>query len=145
MAKEFFSPDDQKRILNAISEAEKNTSGEIQVHIEKRCKKDVLDRAVDVFNILNLQKTSQRNGVLFYLAVEDKKFAILGDVGINEKVEEGFWDQIKEHMQTLFREGHFTDGLCDGIRMAGEQLGRHFPFHKSDINELSDDISFGNT
>lgn len=143
MAQEFFSFEEQKRILDTIQDAENNTSGEIQVHIEKRCKEEVMERAAQLFNILGLHKTAQRNGVLFYLAIKDKKFAILGDMGINEKVPSGFWDNIKEHMQTLFRDGKFTDGLCDGIRMAGNQLSQHFPFHKDDINELSDDISFG--
>lgn len=143
MAQEFFSFEEQKRIIDTIQEAENNTSGEIQVHIEKRCREDVMDRATQLFNILGLHKTAQRNGVLFYLAIKDKKFAILGDMGINEKVPADFWDNIKEHMQVLFREGRFTDGLCDGIRMAGNQLSQHFPFSKDDINELSDDISFG--
>lgn len=144
MAKDFFSSEEQKRILDTIAEAERNTSGEIQVHLENRCKEEVLDRAAEVFAILNMHKTVQRNGVLFYLAIRDKKFAILGDMGINEKVPDDFWNNIKDHLQRLFSEGRFTEGLCDGIRMAGEQLSLHFPFHKDDINELPDDLSFGN-
>ncbi len=144
MARKFFSEEDQQRIMQAILEAEKNTSGEIQVHLENRCKKLVLERALEVFNTLHMQKTAQRNGVLIYLAIEDHKFAILGDVGINAKVPADFWDTTKDHMQKLFREGRFTDGLCDGIRMAGEQLGKHFPYHKDDIDELPNEISFGN-
>ena len=144
MARKFFSEEDQQRIMQAILEAEKNTSVEIQVHLENRCKKPALERALEVFNTLHMQKTAQRNGVLIYLAIEDHKFAILGDVGINEKVPADFWDTTKDHMQRLFREGRFTDGLCDGIRMAGEQLGKHFPFHKDDVDELPNTISFGN-
>ena len=144
MARKFFPEEDQQRIMQAILEAEKNTSGEIQVHLENRCKKPVLERAVEVFSALHMHKTALRNGVLIYLAIEDHKFAILGDVGINEKVPADFWDTTKDHMQKLFREGRFTDGLCDGIRMAGEQLGKHFPYHKDDIDELPNEISFGN-
>ncbi|HEX5171746.1 MAG TPA: TPM domain-containing protein [Cyclobacteriaceae bacterium] len=144
MARKFFSRDDQQRITQAIFEAEKNTSGEIQVHLENTCKKPVLKRALEIFKTLNMHKTAQRNGVLIYLAIEDHKFAIIGDAGINEKVPHDFWDSTKEHMEKLFREGRFTDGLVDGIRMAGEQLGTHFPYSKDDKNELPDEISFGN-
>ena len=145
MARLFFSEEEQKRIRDAILDAEQNTSGEIQVHLEKTSKKPVLERSVELFDVLHMTKTAQRNGVLIYLAVEDRKFAIVGDVGINKKVPPGFWDEIKNHMEILFREGRFTDGLCDGIRMAGEQLGKHFPYGKDDIDELPNEISFGNS
>lgn len=144
MAKDFFSPEEQKRIVESIQKAEKDTSGEVRVHIENRCKTTVLERATKVFKILSMDKTAQRNGVLFYLAVKDHKFAILGDKGINDKVPSDFWENIKNHMQALFKEGKFTDGLSDGILMAGEQLGKHFPYQTGDINELPDDITFGN-
>jgi uncharacterized membrane protein len=102
----------------------------------------VLDRAAYVFEKLGIHKTAQRNGVLFYLAVHDHKFAILGDAGINQVVPADFWDQIKETMLGYFKEGKFADGLSEGIMMAGEQLKVHFPFQKEDVNELSDEISF---
>ena len=143
MAKDFFSSIQQERIVAAIKAAELDTSGEIQVHIERACKGDVLDRAADLFAKLKMHKTALRNGVLFYLAYESHQFAILGDKGINHKVPVGFWDDIKEHMAALFREGKFTEGLEEGIRMAGEQLKAHFPYQEGDINELPDDISFG--
>nr|MCU0409475.1 TPM domain-containing protein [Bacteroidales bacterium] len=93
---------------------------------------------------LGMDKTELRNGVLFYLAVHDRKFAILGDAGINAKVPEGFWDDISSLMKSHFREGRFTEGLCQGILMAGDQLKSHFPFMRDDENELPDDISFDN-
>jgi uncharacterized membrane protein len=143
MAKSFFSDQEQAAIVAAIKEAEKNTSGEVQVHLENHCKEDALDRAADIFKILKMHKTKLRNGVLFYLAIKDKKFAILGDAGINSRVSDHFWNDIKVMMQEKFREGKFTEGLCQGIIKAGEQLKTHFPYSKDDINELSDDISFG--
>lgn len=144
MAEKLFSTADREAIVNAIRSAEVSTSGEIQVHIESRCKGEVLDRAVRVFDTLKMHQTKDRNGVLFYLAVVDKRFAILGDKGINEVVPDDFWEKIKEHMTALFKQGQFTQGLIDGINMAGEQLGAHFPYQgDSDINELPDDISFG--
>ncbi|SFT76891.1 TLP18.3, Psb32 and MOLO-1 founding protein of phosphatase [Algoriphagus locisalis] len=144
MAEKLFSKADREAIVNAIRSAEVSTSGEIQVHIESRCKGDVLDRAVKVFDTLKMHQTKDRNGVLFYLAVVDHRFAILGDKGINEVVPEDFWEKIKEHMTDLFKQGQFTQGLIDGIHKAGEQLGQHFPYQgDSDINELPDEISFG--
>lgn len=138
----FFSEEEKKQITNAIASAELNTSGEIRLHVEGRCKIDVLDRAAYVFGKLNMHETVQRNGVLFYLAVYDRKFAILGDAGINKLVPANFWDEIKETMLTFFKEGRFADGLSKGILMAGEQLKVNFPYQSDDVNELSDDISF---
>ncbi|MBL7968015.1 MAG: TPM domain-containing protein [Prolixibacteraceae bacterium] len=138
----FFSSEEKKRITDAIAEAEKNTSGEIRLHAEGHCKIDVLDRAAYVFKKLGMHETEQRNGVLFYLAVHDRKFAIIGDAGINRVVPADFWNEIKETMLGYFKEGKFTDGLTKGILMAGEQLKANFPFHKDDVNELSNEISF---
>jgi len=143
MGKELFSAEQQKAIVDAIKGAETNTSGEIQVHIEKHCKGEVLDRAADVFATLKMHKTDQRNGVLFYIAVKDHKFAILGDAGINSVVPHNFWEDIKDMMEAHFKKGEFTEGLCKGVEQAGKQLKQHFPFKKDDKNELSDEISFG--
>jgi len=144
MPQDLFTIAQQQEIIAAIKEAEKNTSGEIRVHIEKNCKEDVLDHAAFIFDELEMQQTSLRNGVLIYLAVEDRKLAILGDAGINLKVPKGFWDEIKDVMITNFKEGKFTEGLSQGIILAGEQLKKHYPHEKeNDVNELSDEISFG--
>lgn len=139
----YFSDENKLQITNAIRVAETNTSGEIRVHIEKHCKDDVLDRAAYIFEKLEMHKTALRNGVLFYLAVEDRKFAILGDGGINRKVAENFWESTKETVIAKLKEGLFAEGLADGIVMAGEQLKAHFPYQDDDVNELSDEISFG--
>lgn len=141
-ASTFFSKEEQDQILAAIKEAEKETSGEIRIHIETTCNADVLDRAAWVFKKLGMDKTAERNGVLFYLAVKDRKFAIIGDSGINTKVPEGFWDDIKEILRNRFKKGEFTEGLTEGMLLAGQQLKTHFPYHKDDVNELSDEISF---
>jgi uncharacterized membrane protein len=144
MAREFFTVTDRQRIRQAILDAEKITTGEIQVHVERHAGKPLAERAVEVFNVLGVSRTKARNGVLFYLAIKDRQFAVLGDIGIDKVVPPGFWDQIRAHMENLFRQGRFTEGLCDGIRMTGEQLARYFPITDSDQNELPDDISFGN-
>ena len=139
----YFTEENKLQITNAIRVAETNTSGEIRVHIEKHCKGDVLDQAAYVFEKLQIHKTELRNGVLFYLAIDDHKFAILGDVGINQKVPEDFWEGIKEEMLLKFKEGLYSEGLAEGIIKAGEQLKAHFPYQDDDVNELSDEISFG--
>jgi uncharacterized membrane protein len=141
-ASSFFSKEQQAQILASVREAEKETSGEIRVHIESKLNGDLLDRAAWLFKKLGMDKTAERNGVLFYLAVSDRKFAILGDAGINAKVPAGFWDDISELMTKNFKEGKFTEGLSEGIIMAGEHLKLHFPHRPDDVNELSDEISF---
>ena len=130
--------------MDAIKEAERTTSGEIRLHVENKCKGDVLDRASEVFSLLGMHKTKLRNGVLFYLAVEDHKFAIIGDAGINQKVEDHYWGDIKEHMLARFKAEAIVLGLCEGIKMTGQKLKEHFPVHEDDVNELTDEISFGN-
>lgn len=144
-ASSFFTKEQQAEILASVIAAEEATSGEIRVHIETSCNKDdVMDHAAWIFKTLGMHKTALRNGVLFYLAVEDKKFAILGDAGINAVVPTGFWDKISEILLTNFKEGRFTEGLSEGIRLAGEQLKTHFKhMGTDDLNELSDTISFG--
>jgi len=139
----FLSKEDQKRVTDAIKGAEKATSGEIRVHLEAKCADDPLDRAAYLFDKLNMQKTELRNGVLFYLAYADKKFALIGDAGINKVTEDNFWDKIKETMMAYFKQEQFAEGLARGIEMAGEALKEHFPYQTDDENELSDDISFG--
>lgn len=141
-ATSFFSKEQQDQILAAVRGAEKETSGEIRVHIESVLKEDVLDRAAWLFHKLGMDKTADRNGVLFYLAVDNKKFAIIGDAGINSKVPAGFWDEISELLLKNFKEGKFTEGLSEGITMAGTQLKTYFPCCHEDVNELSDEISF---
>ncbi len=142
-ARSFFTEEQIAAIKEAVIAAELKTSGELRVYIEKTCGDECLDRAADVFAELELHKTAGRSGVLFYLAVDSHKFAILGDAGINKKVPANFWDSIKEHMQTRFRAGHFTEGLTEGIAMAGEKLSENFPGTHEDINELEDDVVFG--
>lgn len=139
----FFTKEEKELITSAVKEAELNTSGEIRVHLDNRCREDVMDRAAWWFAKLEMHKTEQRNGVLFYLAVRDRKFAILGDAGINAVTPENFWDGIKEKMAEQFAAGDFSGGLREGILQAGEALKSHFPHQADDINELPDDISFG--
>lgn len=128
--------------MAAIQQAEKATSGEIRVHIENHCRKNVLDRAADVFAQLKMHKTAARNGVLVYVALEDRKLAILGDAGINAKVPANFWEGIKIRMVEQFKQGLITEGIREAVLSAGNALKTYFPYQTDDKNELPDDISF---
>ena len=143
-ARQILNNEEDRRIVEAIKQAELNTSGEIKVHIENHCRGDVEERSLHVFNRLKMNETQQRNGVLIYLAVRDHKFAILGDEGINNVVEADFWTDIRDLMVTAFREGRFADGLEQGIMRCGEKLKTYFPYQSDDINEIPDDISYEN-
>ena len=141
-ASSFFTKEQQIQILSAIKEAEEATSGEIRIHIETSLSGNVLDRAAWIFKRIGMHKTSDRNGVLFYLAVSNRQFAIIGDKGINSKVPEDFWEEVKELLRKNFTKGKFTEGLVEGIHLAGLQLKGNFPHKKDDVNELPDEISF---
>lgn len=141
--KDFISEADNDKIVEAIKIAERNTSGEIRVHIESTCKSNPYDRAVYIFNYLKMYKTAARNGVLFYVAVKSHKFAVIGDDGINKMVPDDFWNKIKEKMASDFKEQNFVGGLETAILTAGESLKKYFPYKSDDINEQPDEISFG--
>ena len=137
-----FTEEEQQRIQKAVAAAEKNTSGEIRVCIEKTCSDEALDRAVKYFSQLEMHKTKLRNGVLIYVATVDRKFAIIGDAGINKVVPADFWDKTKDDMLNHLKHGNLVDGIVTGIEHAGEQLKKYFPYLLDDKNELPDDIAF---
>ncbi|WP_293894470.1 TPM domain-containing protein [Flavobacterium sp.] len=140
---EFLTKAEEQEIVEAIGKAEKNTSGEIRVHIEKQSSMAAIDRAMEVFRSLNMENTQERNGVIIYVAVISKQFAIYGDKGIDEKVADDFWNCTKDVMQSHFQNGNFKQGLIDGILNAGEQLQKYFPYAEGDTDELSNEISIG--
>ena len=137
-----FTEEEQQRIRTAIENAEKHTSGQIRVCIEKTCSEDVLDRAAKYFHQLDMHKTKLRNGVLIYVATVDRKFAIIGDAGINKVVPANFWDDTKEDMLAHFKLGDLVEGIVTGLAISGEHLQKYFPHQVGDNNELSDDIAF---
>jgi len=139
----FFSKEEKEQIINAIKDAEKETSGEVRLHLESSCKGDPLQRAIVVFSKLKMQETEQRNGTLVYLAAKDRKFAIFGDEGINKVVPENFWEDVKEEMCKEFIAGNFAAGVTAGVSRIGEKLKEFFPYQSDDVNELADDISIG--
>ena len=143
MSNSLFSDQEQERIVTAISNAELLTSGEIRVHVDGKCPGDPVEKAFKVFRKLRMHQTAERNGVLFYIATEHRKLAIVGDEGIHQKVPNHFWDKIKEQMVADFKAEGYTDGLVNGIQQAGVQLSLHFPRKEDDTNELSNEVTFG--
>lgn len=138
---DFLSQHEEQEIVAAIRKAESNTSGEIRVHLERHTAIDTLDRAKEIFHILKMDTTKDENGVLIYVAVDDHSLAICGDRGIDRKVPSDFWESIKDQMITLFKDGHFKEGLIAGVIAAGEKLSVFFPWEHDDINELPDEIT----
>ena len=134
---------EEEEIINAIVEAEKNTSGEIRVHIESSAKIDHFSRAQQIFHFLKMDNTKEGNGVLIYVAVDDRKFVIRGGEGIDKVVPKGFWDATKDVIAGHFKKGNFKQGIVEGILMAGKELEAHFPWNHNDVNELNDAISKG--
>ena len=140
---EFLTPEQEQEIISAIRTAEKNTSGEIRVHIESKSNLEHYERALEVFHLLKMDNTKDANAVLIYVAVLDKKFVIYGDKGINKVVPKDFWDATKNTIQNQFKSGNFKQGIVDGILKAGEELQVHFPWQTNDEDELSNEISKG--
>ena len=139
--KEFLEKLDQPRIVTAIQEAERQTSGEIRIHVQpKATGGDIRTVAERTFERLGMTKTALRNGVLLFIATEEQRFVILGDKGIDDKVPAGFWDEIAAKLTIRFKNGEFTDGIVDAVTAAGAQLGQYFPRASDDVNELSDSI-----
>lgn len=141
-AKNFFSLDEQKRIVLAIREVERKTSSEIRLHIDTETNLKVLDRAAYLFKRLDMYKTEARNGVLLYIAVKNKQFAIIGDAGIHYYVKDAFWTNCKEEVLAAFQAGNFCDGIVSCIAKVGDTLKVHFPYQDDDKNELPDELSF---
>jgi uncharacterized membrane protein len=146
--RKFFSSEERDRIVAAIGEAELQTSGEIRFHVERDVptgppsEGDTYQRAREVFGELGMHATEARNGVLVYMAVRARKFAVVGDEELHKKVGEGFWEDVIASMGSLFAKDQFGDGIAQGIGLIGEKLREHFPYQSDDVNELSDDISF---
>ena len=140
---DFLSATEEQEIVEAIRVAECDTSGEIRVHIEKICDIDVYERALDVFHMLKMDNTKQQNGVLIYVAVDNKSFVIFGDQGINKIVGLDFWNSTRDKISSQFKSGNFKQGIIDGIKEAGHVLSQHFPWQHGDSDELENTISKG--
>ncbi|NRB61051.1 MAG: TPM domain-containing protein [Winogradskyella sp.] len=140
---DFLTKEEEQEIVDAIRIAERNTSGEIRVHIEQNCDMDVYEHALEVFHYLKMDNTKQQNGVLIYVAVDNKTFVIYGDKGINDVVGETFWNSTRDNIASQFKQGNFKQGLINGVTEAGKVLSQYFPWEHGDTNELDNTISKG--
>jgi len=133
---------DEAAILEAIRSAESQSRAEIRVHLARKTgKTGTLAAAETTFNQLGMHRTELRNGVLIFVCPSERKFAILGDIGIHQYVSNAFWELVKSEMQDLMKTGKFTEAICHGINLAGEKLQQHFPAGDHNPNELSNEIS----
>jgi uncharacterized membrane protein len=140
---DFLTAEEEGEIIEAIRLAESQTSGEIRVHIEQNCNMDVYEHALEIFHVLKMDNTKEQNGVLIYVAVDNKSFVICGDKGINDIVGINFWDSTRDIIQEQFKHGQFKQGLIDGIEEAGKALSKYFPWQYGDKDELDNTISKG--
>jgi uncharacterized membrane protein len=138
----FFSAKEKTKIVQAIEAAEKKTSAEIRVHLERKAKNDVVRHATEVFERIGMAKTANRNGVLFFMGVKSKRFSVIGDEGIHQQVPIQFWQDVVDVMSQKFKSDEFAEGLIEGIRIVSEKLAHYFPYHAGDVNELPDEISY---
>jgi uncharacterized membrane protein len=140
---DFLSTEEEQEIVQAIIQAERNTSGEIRVHIERTTELSHYNRALEVFRMLKMFNTKEQNAVLIYIAVDDHKFVIYGDKGINAVVPDNFWNTTKNTIQECFTSGKFKEGIIQGVLKAGEELKSHFPWTSDDKDELPNEVSKG--
>ncbi len=140
---DFLSAEEEQEIVQAIRQAERNTSGEIRVHIERTTSLSHYNRALEVFRMLKMFNTKEQNAVLIYIAVDDHKFVIYGDKGIDAVVPTNFWESTKNTIQQHFKQGNFKQGIVAGVLKAGEELKSHFPWSVKDTDELSNEVSKG--
>lgn len=138
----IFTKSEEKNIIQAIEKAELHTSGEIRLHVEDNCTSNPYERALEVFYLLKMENTKERNGVLLYIAIKDRKLAIIGDQGIHEKLSNDFWDNIITKLQENFKNEIFAKGIIEAILEIGNQLSTYFPLNNDDKDELTNEISF---
>lgn len=143
--KEFFSIEENEMIVQAIRDAEKQTSGEVRVFVESHCRfMDALDRAKEIFTRLQMENTALRNGVIFYVAIKDKQLAVFADSGIHSATGQQYWEDVVSHILSLFNNESYAVGIKECISKIGEALKNHFPYDENtDKNELPDEIIFG--
>jgi len=137
----YFTQSEEKKIIEAIGQTELATSGEMKVHVEGSSEQVAFERGVALFSELEMENTAQRNGVLFYIAMETHQFAIIADEGINKVVPSGFWNEITDSMREEFKQGNIVEGIVKGVEQAGLALKEHFPYQSDDRNEISNEIS----
>jgi uncharacterized membrane protein len=140
----FLTSDQEQKVIEAIQKAETNSSGEVRVHIEKKCpKKDPISRAKKLFQKLQMHETELRNGIIIYVATDDHLAAIWGDEGIHSILGQDYWESTLSQMIESFKMGEYCEGLVKAVGEIGSKFGEYFPYSEDDNNELDDSISYG--
>lgn len=140
----FLTPEEEQRVIQAIQEAERQTTGEIRIHLQSKLRRTAWEDALKVFNQLNMRNTESRNAVLFFIAPQNHQLVIIGDQGIHDLVMSNFWIEVRDHVLEYFKRSEYADGICLGVQLIGEKLKYHFPASadQKNENELPDDISY---
>ena len=141
-SKNLLTKEQEQHIIAAIADAEKQTSGEVRIHIEHHCNREPLVRAARIFHELGMDQTDLQNGVLIYIASEDRQAAVYAGKGIHKQVEDHFWNDVLEIILQHFKKGQFEEGIARAITKVGKKLKELFPYQRDDVNELSDEISY---
>ncbi len=142
--RQFFTAEQQHLMVQAVQQAEKNTSGEIRIFVESKCEyMDAVDRAKEIFFNLKMEKTKDRNAVLLYIALDDRQLALFADEGIYQRLGQQYWDEKVKKITGAFTKDDYTGGVCHVVIEIGEALKTEFPYQSDDKNELPDDIVFG--
>ncbi len=142
---DFFTAEEQEKIVEAIRQAETSTSGEIRIYIEsKNPLVDTVERAKEIFYNLEMDNTAHRNGVLLYMATKHQELALFGDEGIHQKVGTEFWNTAVQEMLAGIDAKEMSYAIEKCIKTIGDTLKEKFPYDAAtDKNELPDDIVFG--
>ncbi len=139
---EFLNTIQMASLVEAIKKAEDHSTGEIRVHIDSTTEENNAKIAFEVFKSLGMDKTKERNAVLFHVNFEQKYLTIIGDKGIHEKVQQKFWNDLHDKITKAFSEGKYFDGLHDAILETGFELKKFFPINRENPNELPNEITF---
>ena len=139
-AEHFFNPEESERIIAAIQKAESTTSGEIRIHLEDHCPEEVIATAKMVFERLGMRETDERNGVLIFIAIKDRKMAVIGDDGIHAKVASNFWQEVVAGIKANFATEAYEKGLIEAVNQLGTTLSEHFPWQPGSEDELEDEF-----
>lgn len=140
--KSFLTDQQIASLVEAIQSAEEHSTGEIRVHIDSNTENDNAKTAFKIFEKLCLNKTTEKNAVLFHVNFEQKYLTIIGDTGIHEKVKQSYWDHLHDYITAEFAKGNYYKALKSAILETGLELKKHFPVTGENPNQLSNEITF---
>jgi uncharacterized membrane protein len=126
--KHFLNRLEHERVHRAVQSAEKDTSVRIVVYISHRRVTDPMKAGHQAFKKLKLETEQEKAGLLFFIAPQSRKFAVLGGTALHEKLGQAWWDRLVQVLSADFRREKFTDGLVSVLDEIAPALKLHFPF-----------------